>query len=116
MHRWQRPESKVSTTTRPPAADRTSRGPRRIMARRRSWKDARCLVTGASSGLGRAMAEHLLAAGARVVLTGRSAERLEVVARRHVATGADPQSALTIAGELTNPEARKRIVDFAAQH
>jgi hypothetical protein len=56
----------------------------------RRWRDARCLVTGASSGLGRAIAEHLVRAGARVVLTGRSAERLGDVAEALIDDGADP--------------------------
>jgi gluconate 5-dehydrogenase len=40
----------------------------------------RALVTGGTSGLGRAMAAALAAAGARVVLTGRTAERSESAA------------------------------------
>ena len=40
------------------------------------------LVTGASSGLGARIASALDAAGAEVVLTGRSTERLQEVARR----------------------------------
>jgi hypothetical protein len=47
--------------------------------RDRRWADSRCLITGASSGLGHAIAEHLVRAGARVVLTGRSTERLGAV-------------------------------------
>ena len=52
-----------------------------IMARQRSWNHTRSLVTGASSGLGKALAERLVHAGAPVILTGRSAERLAAVAQ-----------------------------------
>jgi 3-hydroxy acid dehydrogenase/malonic semialdehyde reductase len=41
------------------------------------------LVTGATSGFGRATAEALAGAGARVIATGRRADRLEDLARRH---------------------------------
>ena len=40
----------------------------------------RVLVTGGTSGLGRAMAEALVSAGARVALTSRELERAEAVA------------------------------------
>ncbi len=41
------------------------------------------LVTGATSGFGRAIAEALVAAGGRVVATGRRGERLKALAARH---------------------------------
>jgi NADP-dependent 3-hydroxy acid dehydrogenase YdfG len=47
----------------------------------------RALVTGASQGIGRACAEALAAAGARVVLSGRRAEPLEEVAARIAGAG-----------------------------
>jgi NAD(P)-dependent dehydrogenase (short-subunit alcohol dehydrogenase family) len=40
----------------------------------------RIIVTGATSGLGRAMAQALVAAGARTIVTGRQAARVEAVA------------------------------------
>jgi NADP-dependent 3-hydroxy acid dehydrogenase YdfG len=45
-----------------------------------TWADGRiALVTGATSGFGEAMARRLLAAGAKVIATGRRAERLEAL-------------------------------------
>ncbi len=45
------------------------------------WAEGRiALITGATSGFGEAMARRLLAAGARVIATGRRAERLEALA------------------------------------
>lgn len=47
------------------------------------------LVTGSSRGLGRAMAEGLAAAGARVILNGSNAERLKTAAGEMRAQGFD---------------------------
>lgn len=47
-----------------------------------SWAQGRiALVTGATSGFGEAMARRLIAGGAKVIATGRRAERLESLAR-----------------------------------
>ena len=47
-----------------------------------SWAEGRiALVTGATSGFGEAMARRLLSAGARVIATGRRAERLDALAK-----------------------------------
>lgn len=51
------------------------------------------LVTGGGSGLGLAMARGLAEAGARVVLNGRNAARLESAAAGLAVTGLDAQSA-----------------------
>ncbi|WP_406696137.1 SDR family NAD(P)-dependent oxidoreductase [Singulisphaera sp. Ch08] len=85
------------------------------MARRRTWNDARCLVTGASSGLGRAMAQHLVRAGARVVLTGRSSTKLDSIRNDLIESGADPRSVLTLAADLTKASDRVRLVDFTTE-
>jgi ribitol 2-dehydrogenase len=67
------------------------------------------LVTGASSGIGRAMAKALAAEGAKVVLVGRSAERLDKVASD---IGGDT---LTVAADLTKPAEVDRTVAEAIE-
>jgi short-subunit dehydrogenase len=53
------------------------------------WNPARILLTGASSGIGAALAEHLAAPGRRLHLGGRESGRLEAVAARCRAKGAE---------------------------
>lgn len=74
---------------------------------RRTFSQARCLVTGASSGLGRAIAAELTAEGAQVILTGRSDERLRAV--RDELNAAHPGAATAIAADLTVPADRDRL-------
>ncbi len=62
-----------------------------------SLQDRVALVTGASQGIGRAAAEALAAAGGRVVLAARSAEKLEAVA------AAIGPRAVAIACDVTDP-------------
>lgn len=57
-----------------------------------------CLVTGASSGIGRAAAAALAARGARVVALGRDAARLEGVGERQLVW--DPADPGAAAGEV----------------
>ena len=83
---------------------------------RHSFAGARCLVTGASSGLGRAMAEHLVRAGARVLMTGRSIERLARVADGLVESGAPRDSAPIVEADLTLDSGRSRVIDAAEAH
>ena len=84
------------------------------MPRRRTFRAARCLVTGASSGLGRALAEHLARAGARVVLTGRSADRLSAVVDGLASEGVDRSSLHPVPADLTLEVDRRRLLDVAA--
>jgi short-subunit dehydrogenase len=75
------------------------------------WPEARVWVVGASTGIGEATASALLAAGARVALSARRADRL-----RDVAAGADPARTLIEPLDFTDgaavAAARDRI--FAA--
>lgn len=58
------------------------------MARIRSFAGLVCLVTGASSGIGREIARELARRGARVVITARRRERLDELAGELRALGA----------------------------
>jgi NAD(P)-dependent dehydrogenase (short-subunit alcohol dehydrogenase family) len=70
------------------------------------------LVTGATSGIGRAIALRFGAEGASVALTGRRAERLAATAERIRATGG---AALEIEADHRKAEDNQRSVDEAAK-
>jgi NAD(P)-dependent dehydrogenase (short-subunit alcohol dehydrogenase family) len=67
------------------------------------------IVTGASRGIGRGIARYLAQAGASVVITGRKADRLEVVADELRALGTEP---LAVIGNVAD---RDGAFDLAAQ-
>jgi len=67
----------------------------------------RVLVTGASRGIGRAVAELLVSRGARVFATGRDGAALESL--RALA----PEQVATFEAELTDEVDRRRLVEFA---
>lgn len=71
--------------------------------------DRVAVVTGASSGLGERFARVLDAAGARVVVAARRAERIEKVA-------AELRAALPVACDLSTRGGRQRLVDAVAEH
>lgn len=70
------------------------------------------LITGASSGIGRAMARRFGRAGARIVLVGRRADRLEALARELRANG---EEASIIVADLIEPASCERVVSEAKQ-
>jgi short-subunit dehydrogenase len=82
--------------------------------RRQSFREARCLVTGASSGIGAAFSRLLAAGGARVVMTGRSADRLSSVALESIEAGASPGDVIPVAADLTDADDRRMLLDVAA--
>lgn len=80
---------------------RAERRPRRRLA------GLRVLVTGASSGVGRAVALACAAAGARVLATARRAERLADLEQAAPAI-------ITCAGDITAPDTRRRLLEAAS--
>ena len=66
-------------------------------------RDRTCLVTGSTSGIGFETAKSLAAEGARVVVTGRDAQRVE---QARVDAGA----AVGIVADLSDPAAAERLV------
>ncbi|RLB52915.1 MAG: hypothetical protein DRJ42_13520 [Deltaproteobacteria bacterium] len=74
---------------------------------RASITSGRVLVTGASRGIGRAVAELLVSRGARVFATGRDGAALESL--RALA----PEQVATFEAELTDEVERRRLVEFA---
>ena len=74
---------------------------------RRDVRGRVVLITGASRGIGRRLAERLAALGARLALTARSADDLAAAAAACRALGAECE---TFPGDLTKPEDRERTV------
>jgi len=79
---------------------------------RRDLKGRRVLLTGASSGIGRALAGQLAQAGARVVLAARSLDKLEDIERSLTARGLDVAA---VATDVTSDSDRRRALDFAVE-
>jgi short-subunit dehydrogenase len=78
----------------------------------RDLRGRRILITGASGGIGRRLAERAAVAGARLVLAARSADRLEELARDLSARGAD---ALPVTADVTSEADRRRLLDAAVE-
>lgn len=76
----------------------------------RSINGARSLVTGASGGIGRAIAVELARQGSRVVLLARRADQLQAVAGEIAALGAQAEC---VAGDVIDPAVRRAALECA---
>lgn len=74
------------------------------------WSGKWALVTGASAGIGKALAEELAHAGANLVLTARRRERLDALAQNLVA--ANNIKAQVFVVDLADPHAPEEIFRF----
>jgi NAD(P)-dependent dehydrogenase (short-subunit alcohol dehydrogenase family) len=77
----------------------------------RALRGKTILITGASFGIGEAVARIVAAAGARVVLVARTAEKLEALAAELRAAGGD---AVAIAADLTDAAAVEALAPCIA--
>lgn len=80
---------------------------------KRDLNGRRILITGASSGIGRALAEQLACAGGRLVLAARSADKLEALADSLTERHAE---VLAVPGDVTVEADRRRFVGAAVEH
>ena len=77
---------------------------------RRTLHDKRALVTGASGGIGRAIAIELAAAGVDLVLLARRGEQLAAAAAEIAGLG---RCAITVVGDVIDPADRSRALQVA---
>jgi short-subunit dehydrogenase len=93
------------TAPPPPAPDvRRRRGPRVLSG-------ASAIVTGGSSGVGRAIALDLARRGVRVLATARRSQRLAALAAEPLPVGA--AAILTVSADITLPHDRRALLDEA---
>jgi short-subunit dehydrogenase len=83
------------------------------MGQRRDLHGARVLVTGASQGIGKALAEAAARRGAKVIAAARSVELLNELA---AAVAKDGHTLVVIQADITKPADRQKMVDAAERN
>jgi short-subunit dehydrogenase len=78
----------------------------------RDLQGRRLLITGASGGIGKAVAEQAARAGIRLALAARSAEKLDALARELSAHGAE---VIAVPTDVTSPDDRRRLLAAAVE-
>ena len=78
-----------------------------------NWRGKWALITGASAGIGVALAEELASGGAKLVLTARRKDRLDELARRLAATY--KISTEVFPADLADPSAPETIFAFTKE-
>jgi short-subunit dehydrogenase len=78
----------------------------------RDLRGRRILVTGASGGIGRCLAEQAFRAGARVALTARSADKLAEIVRGLAAPGAD---VVAVPADVTSETDRHHLLQTVVE-
>ncbi|KAM9357916.1 hydroxysteroid 11-beta-dehydrogenase 1-like protein [Symphorus nematophorus] len=78
-----------------------------------SLRDARVVVTGASTGIGEQMAYHYARFGAQIVITARREKVLQQVAEKCLSLGA--QKAHYIAADMASESDPEKVVEFALE-
>lgn len=81
------------------------------MANVQDFKGKWALITGASAGIGVALARELAAHGAKLILTARRRDRLEKLAAEFASKGTEVR---LITADLNDPEAPQQIYDATA--
>jgi short-subunit dehydrogenase len=79
---------------------------------RRELSGLRVLVTGASQGIGRAIAERAAQSGCQVIASARSAELLAELAQQVRSAGGTIE---TVVSDITKPADRQAMLDLATQ-
>src|SRR4051812_20467896 len=80
---------------------------------KRELQGRRFILTGASRGIGRSLAEQLAREGARLTLAARSADQLNALAEQLRGQGAD---VLAVPTDVTSEADRQRLVETAVSH
>ena len=78
------------------------------MTKTQDFKDKWALVTGASSGIGAALAREMATHGAKLILTARRLDRLEKLAAELTAKGTEVR---IITADLNDPAAPQKIYE-----